>query len=114
MDGISGKGKTQIVFLPEGAKVNANLYQKHILSKHVSRIGCTFMKRNHWLFQQDGAPAHTAVSTQDWLATNVPDFIGKNDWPPSSPDINACDFYLWGRLEAIVNCRSYDSIVSLK
>ena len=50
------------------------------------------MRRNHWLFQPDGAPAHTEASTQDWLATNVPDFIGKHDWPPSSPDINPCDF----------------------
>ena len=112
--GISGRGKIPIVFLPEGAKINAILYQELVLSKHVSRIGNTFMKGNHWLFQQDGAPAHTAASTQDWLANNVPDFIGKNDWPPSSPDINPCDFYLWGRMEAIVNSRSYDSIESLK
>jgi len=27
------------------------------------------------IFQQDGAPAHTARATQNWLQTNCPDFI---------------------------------------
>ena len=33
---------------------------------------------------------------------------------PSSPDLNPCDYYLWGRLEQMVNNRSYDSISALK
>ena len=42
--------------------------------------------------QQDGAPAHTAISTQNYLATNVPDFINKNQWPPHSPDVAVLDY----------------------
>jgi len=28
-----------------------------------------------YIFQQDGAPAHTARATQNWLQTNCPDLI---------------------------------------
>jgi len=31
-----------------------------------------------YIFQQDGAPAHTARATQNWLQTNCPDFIAKD------------------------------------
>ena len=24
-------------------------------------------------------------------------------WPPHSPDLNTCDFYLWGHLKSMVN-----------
>ena len=29
-------------------------------------------------------------------------FIDKKKWPPRSPDLNPCDFYLWGILKARV------------
>jgi len=34
-----------------------------------------------FIFQQDGAAAHTARRTQDWLQANCPEFIEKNQWP---------------------------------
>ena len=40
------------------------------------------------IFQQDGAPAHTAKITQNWLKTNVPNFWTKDIWPPNSPDLS--------------------------
>ena len=112
--GISAKGKTSMVFVPEGAKINAISYQKLILSKHVLPISSTFMKGEDWLFQQDGAPAHTAKINQEWLSNNIPDFFNKDEWPPSSPDLNPCDYYLWGRMEAIVNNHAHKSLQALK
>jgi len=41
-----------------------------------------------YIFQQDGVPAHIARATQNWLQTNCPDFIAKEQWPPNSPDLN--------------------------
>ena len=32
-------------------------------------------------FQQDSTPAHKAWTTQQWLETNVLDFISTSDWP---------------------------------
>ena len=27
---------------------------------------------------------------------NAPDFIGKDEWPPNSPDLNPLDYCVWG------------------
>ena len=54
-----------------------------------------------WIFQQDGAPAHTARVTQNRLQTNCPvcpDFIAKDQWPPNSPDLNPLDYHVWGNV----------------
>ena len=37
-----------------------------------------------FIFQQDGAPAHTAHATQDWLHATAMT-IAKHEWPPNSP-----------------------------
>ena len=41
---------------------------------------------DHFVFQQDSAPAHKDWHTQDWLEENVPDFITKDQWPPNNPE----------------------------
>ena len=33
-----------------------------------------------------------------WLQTNCPDFIRKDQWPPSSPDLNPMDYRVWGAM----------------
>ena len=46
--------------------------------------------------RQPCVPAHTARAMQNWLQTNCPDFIAKDQWPPNSPDLNPLDFHVWG------------------
>jgi len=46
----------------------------------------------------DCCPAHTARATQNWLQTNCPDFIAKDQWPPNSPDLNPLDYHVWGAM----------------
>jgi hypothetical protein len=56
-----------------------------------------------YYFQQDGAPAHTAKVTQEWLKSKFgAKFIDKQMWPPRSPDLNPCDYFLWGYLKSKV------------
>ncbi len=56
-----------------------------------------------YYFQQDGATAHTANSVQDWLSSKFSDrFLDKNRWPARSPDLNPCDYFLWGYLKSKV------------
>src|SRR6218665_629353 len=49
-----------------------------------------------FIFQQDGAPAHTARVTQEWLHANCPEIIEKDRWPPNSPDLHPPDYNVWG------------------
>jgi len=45
---------------------------------------------------KDGASAHAAKSTQQWLAARCPYFINKDAWPTNSPDLNLLDYHVWG------------------
>ncbi|KAI6656200.1 hypothetical protein LOD99_1533 [Oopsacas minuta] len=67
-----------------------------------------------FLFQQDGAPAHTAKINQQWLRNTISDFIFKEEWLPSSQDLNSKVFLLWSILETNAYTTSHRSIKSLK
>lgn len=57
-------------------------------------------------FQQDGATAHTAQATRDWLRERFGGrLISRLEvcpWPASSPDLTPLDFFLWGHLKSQV------------
>jgi len=41
------------------------------------------------------------LTRRSWLKTgftNCSDFIGKDEWPPNSPDLNPFDFHIWGAM----------------
>ena len=54
-------------------------------------------------FQQDGATAHTAQIAMAKLRQMFPSRLvsrwGDVEWPPRSPDLSICDFFLWGYLK---------------
>jgi len=56
-----------------------------------------------WL-QQDGAAAHTARASMSVLWEVFPQIFtsGGDDvpWPAHSPDLSACDYFLWGHLKS--------------
>ena len=40
---------------------------------------------------------------QEWLQSKFgEEFITKHQWPPRSPDLNPCDYFLWGYLKSKV------------
>ena len=49
----------------------------------------------HFIFQQDGARAHTANDTVAYLKDKVPEFIEQENWLPNSPDLNPVDYSSW-------------------
>lgn len=76
--------------------------------------------RNHeevW-FQQDGATAHTARRSLTILRELFPGHLlslrGDVTWPPRSPDLSPCDFFLWGHLKAQVYTHRPTSLEALK
>lgn len=112
--GVSAVGRTPLVFVPSGVKINALTYKQYILEPVVKDLGHTMFKNDNFLFQQDGAPAHTAKSTQEWLRNEIPQFLSKEEWPPSSPDLNPMDFSVWSILEKNACSKPHRNLESLK
>ena len=67
-----------------------------------------------YIFQQDGAPAHTSHLVQNWLSDNVDAFWSKEFWPPNSPDLNSLDYYFWGVVEWQTNKSRHPNVASLQ
>ena len=112
--GVSANSRTNLVFVPQGVKINAQTYLELILEPEIQHAGYKLFKNRPWLFQQDSAPAHSANLTQNWLRTKNIDFIDKNEWPPSSPDLNPLDYSIWANLEARACPVPHKSLSSLK
>jgi hypothetical protein len=64
------------------------------------------VREDHTLyyFQQDGASPHRGKKVQKYLKNKFGDrFIDKKTCPPPRiPDLNPCDFFLWGYLKSRV------------
>lgn len=69
-------------------------------------------------FQQDGATAHTARNTMATLRTvfagRIISRFGDISWPARSPDLSACDFFLWGYLKSRVFASRVPNVEILK
>jgi len=80
------------------AAVISEIFFEELISKYGSATDV-------W-FQQDGAPAHTAVVTKELLRgffdSRVISHGCDYEWPPRSPDLTPCDFYLWGIVKDMV------------
>jgi len=69
-------------------------------------------------FQQDGATAHTARASMTVVRQMFPQHVVSRfddvPWPPRSPDLSACDFFLWGYLKSKVYVRKPRTVDDLK
>lgn len=72
-------------------------------------------------YMHDGAPAHYTKEVRDCLDENFRCWMGRGvglnrllAWPPRSPDLNMCDFYLWGYLNHMVHLAANDSIQQIQ
>jgi hypothetical protein len=72
----------------------------------------------HLWFQQDGATAHTSCRSLGILREMFPGHVaflrGDIRWPPRSPDLTPCDFFLWGYLKAQVYQHRSKTLESLE
>lgn len=73
--------------------------------------------RDVW-FQQDGATAHTARASMEVVRQMFPGHVisrfGDVHWPPRSPDLSICDFFLWGYLKSRVYIKKPRTLDDLK
>jgi transposase len=107
---LTRNGLTRLVLYEGGLK--AAKYQE-ILEDFLIPDVNELLEGENWRLIQDGAPPHSAKSTQEFLEDNVPDFIRAGKFPPNSPDLNPID-NLWGTLLSQVQQRSWRSLEGFK
>ena len=92
---VSKLGMTELIFVQPGVKVNGQYYRDVVLSQQMLPA-IKHIAGDAFVFQQDSAPAHRARDTIQLLQQETPDFIGRDLWPPNSPDLNPLDYKIWG------------------
>lgn len=102
-----------ITSVQQGLRMNADAYI-NVLEEVVKPWIEEVADGRPYVFQQDSTPAHTALKTQGWLAENFNDHVTPNIWPPSSPDLNPLDYYVWGVIERDTNKKPHNTKESLK
>jgi len=59
------KSNIQLPFVDEKTKMNASYYVTKLLSNLIK--DCRHLLSDNFIFQQDGAPAHTEALAQHWI-----------------------------------------------
>ena len=103
--------------------VDEFVYRDEVLEKFFNNIARDRKIENFW-FQQDGAIAHRTDDNMFYIASefghkiiglDAPKKLGGGiDWPPCSPDLNTCDYFLWGYLKDKVYVTLPETIDELK
>ncbi len=101
-------------FLHCGSKTTTKIYEETIFKLVVKPINNTLFKGQHWIFQEDLAPAHEPKCCQEWLSTNIPAFIQAEEWTSGIPDLNPLDYELWDILEQSACQKLHPNLGSLK
>ena len=95
-----------------GLKVNTKMYLDVL--KSVVIPWCNQVAGGRLgVWQQDSALVHKSKETQAWLQKECYDFVPSSHWPPSSPDLNPLDDFVWSYVENITNMTSHNTKASL-
>lgn len=100
-------------FFKKGESVTKEVYLDALV-RHVKPWMTATAAGRSYVFQQDGAPAHTSHLVQNWVSDELDMAWTKEFWPPSSPDLNPLDYYVWGVLERETNKRAHNNTDSLR
>jgi len=101
------RGIVHYEFVPTGQTVN-QVYYLEVLEKLCEKIRQKWSKHfanNSWILHQDNAPAHTALSVREFLATKQ---IPVLEQPAHSLDLAPGDFFLFPKIKEILKGRHFD------
>ncbi|GFR08755.1 t-complex protein 1 subunit delta [Trichonephila clavata] len=118
---ISSHGVFGPIFI-DGTLSAAN-YRKFLDEEFIPFLQGHDLVQGHW-FMQDGARPHRTADVFEVLNEHFSDriigldypshFQGRIEWPPYSPDLNPCNYYLWGYLKSKVWQTSPTNLPELK
>jgi len=94
-------------YVPRGQTVNKEFYKTVLQRPHdaVRRHRPEKWHSGNWILHHDNAPAHRAVTTNEFLAKhNIPSL----PHPPYSPDLAPCDFFLFPQLKKTMKGCQFD------
>ena len=104
-------------FYPIGATVCKENYVE-TLRNHLIPFLKSKRKFSKSILMQDGATPHTANYTKEFLKANFGERVISNGfpiwWPARSPDLNPCDYWLWGDLKRRVYKHKIENIEELR
>ena len=94
-------------------EVKKENYCQHLPKEMLSALG-KVVKRDDWIFAQDGELSHRSHLVHDFLKTKLKrHFIPAEEWSLSSPDVNPLDYFCWNFLKTkVYKGRSDKSIAS--
>ena len=100
-------------YIPRVQTVNKEFYRtvlqclRDAVRRHRPEKWCS----GNWNPHHDNAPAHRAVTTNEFLAKhNIPSL----PHPPCSPDLAPCDFFLFPQLKKTMKGRRFDYIEEIQ
>ena len=103
-------------FFEAGLKINTDVYLD-VLEKVVVPWCKSVAGDRLWVWQQDSAPTHMSKKTQAWLqdreVSGVYSHVPFSHWPPSSPDCNPLDYFVWSYVETMTNRKAHPTKGSL-
>jgi hypothetical protein len=108
--GIAWNGKTDLIRIPQGLRMNADDYIEHVASHIPEEAKSIFGNRKKWKLLEDGAPVHKARVTRTWYANHGVDAI--SNFPPNSPDLNLAE-NMWKVFDDVVATRRPTTIDGL-
>ena len=106
------------IWFKKSERLNANKYIRILDQKLIPwmREVAASHGITSFTFQQDGAPAHTATDTQNFLKRELgkKGFWCKKMWPPNSPDLNPLDYSIWNEVASRACSKPHPNIQKLK
>ena len=100
-------------FVPTGQTVNKEFYKTvlQLLRDAVRRHRPEKWRYGNWTLHHDKAPAHRAVTTNEFLAKhNIPSL----PQPPYSPDLAPCDLFLFPQLKKTMKGCQFDYVEDIQ
>ena len=82
-----------------------------MLREKVKRKRPDLFASNSWILHHDNAPAHTALSVREFLASKQ---ITVLEHPAYSPDLAPSDFFLFPKIKEILIGRHFDDIEDIR